>query len=245
MIKAFLLALQLLTRFPVKIDTPISNQTMGQSVLYYPLVGSIIGFLLVAVMFIVNQHTSSLLLAGLLLTLWVMITGALHLDGLADSTDAWLGGFANPQRTLDIMKDPRCGPAAVIMLVIVLLLKWSALEYIIRHQQWQAIIIACVFSRTMILPLFLTTQYVRKNGLGSVMANHIPRQAAWIITLSVLLLLPLMMGMQTLIILIIAILIWSFMRHMMINRISGMTGDTAGASVEIMELVILLGVCFR
>jgi len=244
MIKPLLVALQLLTRLPVKINTPINDRTMGQSLLYYPVAGSLIGIFLAIILLSLHPHTSSLILAGLLLAFWVMITGALHLDGLADSADAWLGGFADPQRTLDIMKDPRCGPAAVIILVIVLLLKLAALEYIVRQQQWQAIIIACVFSRTMLLPLFLTTNYVRQNGLGSVLANHLPRGPAWTVTLSVLIVLTVLSGMQTLVVISVAIATWAFLRHMMISRIAGMTGDTAGATVEIMELVILLGACF-
>ena len=244
MIKPLLVALQLLTRLPIRINTSIDDRTMGQSLLYYPVVGGFIGALLAIILLTLHQHTSPLILAGLLLAIWVMITGALHLDGLADSADAWLGGFNDPQRTLDIMKDPRCGPAAVIILIIVLLLKWSALEYLVRHQQWQTIIIASVFARTMLLPLFLTTRYVRQNGLGSVLANHIPRGPAWIVTLGVVILLTVLSGIQTVMVIIVAIAIWLFLRHMMISRIAGMTGDTAGATLEIMELVILLSACF-
>ncbi|PWQ89005.1 adenosylcobinamide-GDP ribazoletransferase, partial [Enterococcus faecium] len=77
------------------------------------------------------QGTPSPLHAALLLTLWVLLSGALHLDGLADSADAWLGGFGDRERTLRIMKDPRSGPIAVVTLVLVLLLKFCALWVLI------------------------------------------------------------------------------------------------------------------
>jgi adenosylcobinamide-GDP ribazoletransferase len=57
--------------------------------------------------------------AALVLILWVWSTGALHLDGLADSADAWVGGLASRERTLEIMKDPRSGPAAVTAIGLV------------------------------------------------------------------------------------------------------------------------------
>lgn len=47
--------------------------------------------------------------AALLLTVWVLLSGGLHLDGLADSADAWLGGFGDRERTLTIMKDRAAG----------------------------------------------------------------------------------------------------------------------------------------
>lgn len=239
-----LIALQLLTRFPIRIKATISDQNIGHSLLYYPVAGTLIGVILSAVLLTLHSHTSSLLLAALILACWVIITGALHLDGLADSADAWLGGFGDRQRTLDIMKDPRCGPAAVVVLIIVLLLKLAALEYIITNQQWDTIFIACIFSRTMLLPLFLTTPYVRENGLGSIVANHLPRLPAWWITGGVLILLITLSGLTTMASIIVAIAIWLYIRHMMTSRIGGMTGDTAGATVEIMELVILVGACF-
>lgn len=244
MITPFLVALQLLTRIPVRINKPISDQMIGLSALYYPVVGAIIGACLSLIFFTLHEHTSSLLLAGLLLAFWVLVTGALHLDGLADSADAWLGGFGDPQRTLEIMKDPRCGVAAVVILIIMLLLKFAALEMIVRQQQWLLLIVAPVFARTSLLPLFLITKYVRQTGIGSILANHLPRLPAWLVTLSVLLAIPAFTGIKSLYVFSIAIGVWFFMRHMMLKRINGMTGDTAGAMVEIMELVILLGAGF-
>jgi len=244
MIRPFLIALQFLTRVPVNIHGKISDHTIGQSLLYYPVIGGLIGACLAAILIVLNGQTSSLLLAGLLLTFWVMITGALHLDGLADSADAWLGGLGNPERTLDIMKDPRCGTAAVTVLIIVLLLKFAALEFIVRQQQWEILIISSVVARTSLLPLFLTTVYVRKSGLGTLIAIHLPRLPAWIITISIFVTLPLFFGINLLVIFVLSILVWGFIRYMMIDRLSGMTGDTAGAMVEIIELVILLGACF-
>ena len=134
MIKAFFIALGLLTRIPVPkmfhIKEQDSEKLYGWSVLFYPLVGLLIGVLLVLVSWslsVLSLPSNGLIEAGIILLIWVLITGALHLDGLADSADAWLGGYGDQQRTLEIMKDPYSGPAGVVALVLVLLFKFSAL----------------------------------------------------------------------------------------------------------------------
>ena len=112
---AFLIALQFLTRIPVTVEVNWSGENMGKSVLFYPLIGLLIGLFL-ALLFAVIEQQHSLLVAAIVLMGWVMITGGLHLDGLADSADAWAGGLGDKQRTLDIMKDSRSGALAIVVL---------------------------------------------------------------------------------------------------------------------------------
>ena len=70
----------------------------------------------------------------MLLAVWVLLTGALHLDGVADCADAWVGGFGDREKTFQILKDPRSGPIAVVVLVLVLLVKWAALEVLLGSE---------------------------------------------------------------------------------------------------------------
>ena len=70
------------------------------------------------------------------------VTGGLHLDGLADSADGWLGGINNVDKTLEIMHDSRCGSGALVAVISVLLVKFAALTVIIEHQLWIALVIA-------------------------------------------------------------------------------------------------------
>lgn len=140
---ALVLAFQFLTRIPVyKVfsiaSTIPSPQVAGKALLYYPVVGAVIGGWLILLPIALNYFgilVSPQMQAALVLVSWVWITGGLHLDGLADSADAWLGGFGDKQRTLDLMKDPTCGPSAVVVLVLLLLLKWLALSEVIAHGQ--------------------------------------------------------------------------------------------------------------
>ena len=88
--RAFWLALQFLTRLPAPRMTEHTAEDRGRSVLYYPVVGLLIGAVLTAFLFLLADVNPGLR-AALLLLVWVLLTGALHLDGLADSADAWLG----------------------------------------------------------------------------------------------------------------------------------------------------------
>ena len=105
-----LIALQFLTRLPVRLPGMPEPQQIGRSLLFYPLVGLLLGLALLALEWVLGD-TSTLLEAALLLAAWVALSGGLHLDGLADTADAWVGGYGDRERTLAIMKDPRSGPS--------------------------------------------------------------------------------------------------------------------------------------
>ena len=237
---AFVIALQFLTRIPVQSSVQWQGPVMGRSVLYYPLVGLLIGLMLVLLFNLLAQQ-SLLLSAAILLAVWVLITGGLHLDGLADSADAWAGGLGSKARTLEIMKDPRSGALAIVMLVLALLVKFSALVAAFEHNQWQAILVAPILGRSAVVLLFLTTPYVREQGLGSDMAKHLPTKASWLVLLVVSGFVFFISGLQLSVLAIAAamMMFWG-LRRMMLARIGGMTGDTAGALIELVEVLVLL-----
>ncbi|MEN0108439.1 MAG: adenosylcobinamide-GDP ribazoletransferase, partial [Pseudomonas sp.] len=166
-----LIAVQFLTSLPVRLPGMPSPQELGRSLLWYPLVGLLIGVLLYALNALL-AGAPLLLHAALLVAAWVALSGALHLDGLADSADAWLGGFGDRERTLSIMKDPRSGPIAVVTLVLVLLLKFAAVVALLEQQSASALLLAPWLARGLLPVLFMTTPYVRAGGLGQALAEH-------------------------------------------------------------------------
>jgi len=209
---------------------------VGRSLLYYPLVGLLFGLLLWLASHLL-QGTPAPLHAALLLTAWVLLSGALHLDGLADSADAWLGGFGDRERTLQIMKDPRSGPIAVVTLVLVLLLKFCALWVLVEQGVGAQLLLAPLIGRTAMLGLFLCTPYVRPGGLGQALAEHLPRRAAGWVLLCCALFCLLLGGWVVL----LAVAVFAWLRHLMYRRLGGATGDTAGALLELLELAVVLG----
>ncbi|MBC2692012.1 adenosylcobinamide-GDP ribazoletransferase [Pseudomonas kielensis] len=233
------IALQFLSSLPIRLPGMPSPQELGRSLLFYPLVGLLFGGLLWGLNALLSG-APAMLHAAILLTVWVVLSGGLHLDGLADSADAWLGGFGDRERTLTIMKDPRSGPIAVVTLVLVLLLKFAALLALIEHQATVALILAPLLGRTALLGLFLTTPYVRAGGLGQALADHLPRRIGQRVLLLSALACVLMAGWSGVIALVAAAGVFAGVRHLMMRRLGGTTGDTAGALLELLEVAVLM-----
>lgn len=237
----FMIALQFLTRLPITLKQMPSVEQNGRSALYYPLVGLLIGSVLLLAQYLLDG-VPTLLQAALLLSIWVAITGGLHLDGLADSADAWAGGFGDKQRTLEIMKDPRSGPIAVVVLLLLLLLKFAALVALLDAGASSALLLAPLLARSVLPLLFLTTPYVRKGGLGQALSTHLPRQQLlWLlaaVVASVLIFIP-----GAWLAALTAGVVFVLCRWLMLKRLGGTTGDTAGALLETVEctIVVVLG----
>lgn len=239
LIMPFLIALQFLTTIPVRLPTIPSAQQNAWSILFYPVIGTMIGGILYAMAFYLSD-LPLVLLSSLILVVWIWLTGGLHLDGLADSADAWVGGFGDRERTLAIMKDPACGPIGVISIVVLCMLKWSSLYVLLQQQQYWFLIFVPMLGRLSPLFLFLTTPYVRNNGLGTQMMQYLPKKLCLLVFI-VSLLFFIWIG-QTLagLLILIFLLALCYLRHKMCQRLGGMTGDTIGASVELIEMLMLL-----
>jgi adenosylcobinamide-GDP ribazoletransferase len=233
-LEPFLIALQFLTRFPVRTGER-SARAVGRSMLYYPLVGLLLGLALAALGASMRAAAPGVA-AAVILAFWVFATGALHLDGLADSADAWIGGFGDRQRTLEIMRDPRCGAVAVAVVAVVLIMKFAALEALLERHALTAVATAPVLGRTVLPLLFLTTRYVRPGGIGSTLADQLPRNAAIVVVIGC----ALATAVANIWMLAAAALTFALLRAMMLNRIGGTTGDAAGAMVELVETAALV-----
>ncbi|MFJ3450657.1 adenosylcobinamide-GDP ribazoletransferase [Pseudomonas sichuanensis] len=235
----FWIALQFLSSLPVSLPGMPTPAQTGRSVLFYPAVGLLFGLLLWLASYLL-EGTAAPLQAALLLALWVLLSGALHLDGLADSADAWLGGFGDRERTLQIMKDPRSGPIAVVTLVLVLLLKFCALWVLVEDGAGSLLVVAPIVGRAAMLGLFLTTPYVRPGGLGTALAEHLPRRAAGWILLGSAGAVGVVGGWAVMAALLAALLVFAWLRQLMCLRLGGTTGDTAGALLELLELTVVV-----
>jgi adenosylcobinamide-GDP ribazoletransferase len=239
----FWIALQFLSSLPIRLPGMPTPLQLGRSLLFYPLVGLLFGVLLWAVNWLL-LGAPLLLHAALLLTVWVLLSGGLHLDGLADSADAWLGGFGDRERTLTIMKDPRSGPIAVVTLMLVLLIKFAALVALIEHQQAGVLLIVPLVGRSAVLGLFLTTPYVRPGGLGQALADHLPRLAGKQVLAASAVACVLISGFAGVLALVLATAMFVWLRQVMRRRLGGTTGDTAGALLELLEVAVLVGLAF-
>ena len=235
--RALAVALGLLTRIPVRIAGEVGPATLGRSLHWYPAAGLLIGLLLALLASVLSG--AGLLGAALVVALWVALTGALHLDGLADCADAWVGGMGDRERTLAIMKDPACGPAGVVAVVLVLLVKVAALDVLLAHSSadwWLAPVVA----RTLLPLAFITLPYVRVGGMGGGLAENASRRglttAALVVAAVLALCLPVTLWLPWLAVSVALFALW---RRSVQRRLGGFTGDCAGALVELLETALL------
>jgi len=239
--QAFLLAIQFLTRLPVPASAlPPDEASQGRAVLFYPLVGALIGLMLCLLQMLMAESDSHLQ-AALLLMLWVGISGGLHLDGLADLADAWVGGQGDRERTLEIMKDPRSGPIAVITLILLFLVKFAALLVLISSGSMSGLLLAPMVGRAGLTAALRYLPYVRPGGIGEAQASHLPRaQAERALAVSALVCV-LFWGWLALSLLVVVATVFLLFRQAMIRRLGGITGDAAGAICELLEATVLVG----
>lgn len=236
MMRPLRIAIGFLTRFPFAVHGQLDAREHARSVACYPLVGILIGSVLAALAWCLRD-APPLMSAALLVAAWVACTGVLHLDGLADGADAWIGGIGDRARTLEIMKDPRSGPAGVVAVVLVLLLKFAALASL-RAPAWQALLLAPMLARAALVALVTWMPYAREKGLATPLLDA-PRTTC-AIALTATALACALFGRSGMLALIAGVLVWLLARRLCLRRIGGYTGDTAGALAECVETTVLI-----
>lgn len=238
-IMPFLIAVQFMTTIPIKLPYLPSREQNALSMLFYPVIGLMIG----GVLWLVASYVQlpMMLLSCAVMVVWVWLTGGLHLDGLADTADAWVGGFGDRQRTLTIMKDPNTGAMGVMAIVLCLALKWAAVYCLLELDAVLALLFVPMLGRMSALALFATTPYVRQHGLGSALQD-VPKYLLWLVMLSFgAAVFALSWQIAVAMIGVWAVML-AWLRWRFVGRIGGITGDTVGASIEVVEVAMLVAV---
>ena len=242
--RALACAMQFLTRIPLATRTLFDNKDYANSLAWYPVIGLILGGLVWLSGVTLAGLSSTSLAAALVLAVWVLLTGALHLDGVADCADAWVGGFGDREKTFQILKDPRSGPIAVVVLVLVLLVKWAALEVLLGSEHWWIIWLIPLLARGAMPYIFWRLDYVSSSGLGSAFVEGLSRQRILISLLFVVVIAMLSLTAQLEILVlfvVVSLLIYLWWKRASYQKLGGFNGDCAGALVEFLELGLLLG----
>ncbi len=238
--RGWLCACQFLTRLPVPALRNFQASDQGHALPLFPWVGLLIGMILGVTGYLLQPWLSAPAIAALLVALWALVTGGLHLDGLGDSADGWLAG-GNRERTLEIMKDPRCGSAAVIAIACVLLLQFALLQTVVVTEKWWVLMLAPLLGRAGALTLLLTTPYVSPRGIGEDFLHHSSRtQLRASVALSWLLALLLLPLTAALLAAVVWLLLLLALRHVMMQRLQGTSGDTCGALIAVLESALLV-----
>tara|TARA_B110001452_G_scaffold65813_1_gene52666 strand:+ start:10452 stop:11189 length:738 start_codon:yes stop_codon:yes gene_type:complete len=236
--------MQFLTRIPLATRTLFDHKDYANSLAWYPVIGLVLGGLVWLSGVALAGLSSTSLTAALVLAVWVLLTGALHLDGVADCADAWVGGFGDREKTFQILKDPRSGPIAVVVLVLVLLIKWAALEVLLGSEHWSIIWLIPLLARGAMPYIFWRLDYVRSSGLGAAFVEGLSRQRILISLLFLVVIAVLSLTGQLgilVLFVVVSLLIYLWWKRASYQKLGGFNGDCAGALVEFLELGLLLG----
>jgi len=233
----FFAALQFLTLFPWPRRTDPSAHEIGQAAIFFPVVGFLLGLILVLVNGLFEAYASPGLLSVVLVTVLALLTRGLHLDGLGDTFDG-LGAGGDRERRLRIMADSHTGAFGLIAIVLTLVFKIHAIESI-DTERWRALLAAPILGRWAMVLLGYRSQ-AAKPGLGSTLIDHLEtKQILFATFITLILLAAILRGAG------IAMMIWIALfslasRNYFHRRLGGVTGDTFGAVGELGETSVLL-----
>jgi adenosylcobinamide-GDP ribazoletransferase len=232
-----LAALQFLTIVPPVVRRPFTPLELGQAVGHFPLVGVLLGGVLAGLdsglkLIFPPGVTAALVLAG-----WVILTGALHLDGFLDTCDGLFGG-RDPAARLRILRDERVGAFAVAGGVLLLLTKHAALSS--RLDSTAALLLAPTLGRCGMAAAIVAFPYARAEGLGRTMKDNAGgRQASLATGIALVTALFIANWLGLVAMALSGAVTWAVARFAT-GRLPGLTGDIYGAVCELVETAVLL-----
>ncbi len=237
--RSLLAAIGTLTIVPFNHSMIASERDLGRSVLFFPLVGLAIGAFLMGMAQLLGPIVAPAPLAALLLAALTLLTGGLHLDGLADLCDGLAAGGGRP-RILSVMKDPHVGAFGAIGLGIVLILKYALFGEMIRRGWLTSFLVMGLLSRwAMVLASFLG-RYARESGTAQPFIGQIrwpPCAGATGIALAFAWFLLEGVGLLAASLVFLGVLVFN---RFLESKIGGWTGDALGALSEMVEVGVLI-----
>lgn len=234
--------MQFLTGIPVPLKRELSAEQLGKATAFFPLAGLVIGGILAGLNWVFNLFLPGAIINILLTVILVILTGAMHLDGLADTCDG-MAGHKSVEERWKVMRDSRTGAFGVVGIVLLLLAKYAALNSIRADLMTPTLLFMPVVSRWAMVYAIFAFRYARPEGLGTAYkeATRWPQyNAATIITLVIAAALyPLFSTVGFLMIggvLVVTTILGFYFRY----KFSGLTGDTYGAINEVSEVMALV-----
>jgi adenosylcobinamide-GDP ribazoletransferase len=241
-----LVGVMFLTRLPVPVALDHCEGRLARAAPWFPVVGVIVGAIAGGTLLAAATVLPLPLAAGFAIAAGVLVTGALHEDGLADCCDG-LGGGRDREHALQIMRDSRIGTFAGIGLFFSLALRWAALAALTPAAGALALVVAHGVSRGMLPPVLATTGYAREHGAATAVSGGVSAggtAVALLLSLAVALLAGPVCGPLAF---AAAGLVAAAMVAVLVRRLGGYTGDGLGAVQQLAEIAVLasLAGCWR
>ena len=260
--RGLLWSIKFLTVIPIDRGNRFAPINTGAAMVWFPAVGLLIGAFLIAVYFLLIKWFPSTVADALILVVYIVITGGLHLDGLADSCDGIFGGYDKEKR-LEIMRQSTIGAFGVLGLICILGIKCISFHNLIYtptltlphqgggnplssfwfSQKGTVLLLMPAIGRwTQVLAAALSAYARKEEGVGKVFIDNVRLRHAIYSALFLLVPLWFFCKINGLMIFAIVIFVALLVIQYIKGKIGGMTGDTLGAINEISEVVFIL--CF-
>ena len=231
--QGLILAIQFLTRLPTPQLQTFHPQWLAASARWFAPVGLLLGSLLWLAVRLGALHDPWLgALAGLLL--WISVTGGLHLDGLADLSDAMGAAHRSRERFFEVLKDPHVGSFGVIALVMAICSKLVLLMLLAQQGSHLAGLLLIPAWARLFAPFWSATLPALAPGSGERFAWQ-PPWATQGVSLLALLGLSAWLAPSLLSAPLAGLLWWGYLKR----KLGGMTGDCLGAGIEVCEILLL------
>jgi adenosylcobinamide-GDP ribazoletransferase len=237
--RLFFIAFQFLTIIPLPFAVRCEERDLGRSMAFFPLVGLALGGVLAGADFLLSHFFPRQVTDLLLIAIMTAVTGALHLDGLADVCDG-LAARGGRERFLAVMKDSHIGAVGVVGLVLGLLLKYEALLAVPAEIKREALFLFPAAARFSQVVITVGARQARSDGLGSLFiggAGGLQFAVAGITALAASFLL---LGFKGVCCLLAVGVVTLGLKAWFQRRLGGVTGDVIGCVSELGEIVCLL-----
>lgn len=237
--RLYLIAMQFLTIIPLPFNVRCEREDMGRSLAVFPLAGLTIGCLLAGMNWLIAPVLARPLTDALLITALAVVTGALHLDGLADVCDG-IAARGGRERFLEVMKDSHVGAVGAVGVVLALLLKWQALVAVPMEIKWQTLLLFPMLARFAQVQTVVFARNARQDGLGSLFIGGAGLSRVLIAASLTLVATWLLRGIQGLAVLGVLCGVTWLLKAWFHHRIGGVTGDVIGCISELNEILALM-----
>jgi adenosylcobinamide-GDP ribazoletransferase len=238
-LQAFQAAITFLTVIPVRGEVTIDPAVVGRSGRYFPAIGLVIGFILVLENKVLTLYLPRMAIDLILITTLVAFTGALHLDGLADTFDG-LVASRNREEVLLIMQDSQIGSFGSAALFSVLLLKFGFLYLLPASLKAVSLLVFPVISRWILLVEAKIFPYAKKeNSFTAIFIKNLGWKDLIFASLFSLIVVVVSMSFLGLFLMLVTLVFALLFGLYLSYRIKGITGDTLGALLELSEVLIL------
>ena len=227
-----------MTRIPIPIKVDYDPKKLGKSIKFFPFVGLIIGFILYYTSIILVKFSKNNLINALIvIVIELMVVGIIHIDGLCDTFDG-LFSYREKEKMLEIMKDSRIGTNGAIILVLYFIAKILFISEIFSINL-KYLIIYPVLARLATPVNAAFSDYARKNGMSNfIILQNATFEGIFSIILAAALSF-LILSFKGFEIFLGAFLFIIFFMQFVKKKISGVTGDTMGAALELTTIFVL------